>query len=309
MELVVPAFAKTNWFLEIQGRRPDSYHQLITLLQTIDLQDSLSFTLLDSNEIELETEGYDTGPVEENLILKAAQLLKPHAPRRGIYIRLKKQIPPGAGLGGGSSDAGVTLLLLNRLWECYLPLDRLEKLASSLGTDVPFFLRGGMAAGWGRGELIQPLDDPFDEVPVLLCYPGFSISTSEVYRSLDFPLLGQSDAELTTNQLEPRIRFFHTALVDKAWALLHNDLENPVLSRHPALGEMKQLLEDNGCTRVMLSGSGSSLLALGTMDSLEKAAREWATLKTGKCFLCKTLSRSRYWELLNRSSGLDLRPR
>lgn len=307
MKLSVPAFAKTNWFLEIQGKRSDSYHQLVTVLQTINLQDGIQFTALDSKEIELEVDGYPAGPVEDNLILKAARLLETYAPGRGVRIRLDKRIPSGAGLGGGSSDAAVTLLVLNKLWECGLSLSELESLALRLGSDVSFFLHGGTAAGWGRGEQIQALDDPFDEEPILICHPGFSLSTAEVYRDLDFHPLSPSESELTTADLEPKIRFFHKALVDKAWALLHNDLENPVLSRYPALGEMKQLLEDNGCARVMLCGSGSSLLGLGAVASLEKAARGWATLEAGECFLCTTLSRVRYWELLSDSAGLDLR--
>jgi len=307
VEVSVPAFAKINWFLEIQGKRPDSYHELNTLLQTIDLRDDLSFTLLNSGDLQLEVSGFCTGPVEENLVWKAARLLQAGGPKKGAYIRLRKRIPSGAGLGGGSSDAAITLLVLNRLWNRHLPLSELDQLASSLGSDVPFFLRGGTAVGWGRGERIQALDDPFDGVPLLICYPGFSLSTSEVYRNSGFPLLGEPGAELTTSQVEPKIRFFHKALVDKTWALLHNDLEKPVLSRYPALREMKQLLEDKGCTRVILSGSGSSLLALGTAASLEKAAREWADLKKGTCFLCQTLSRSRYWATLHQSTGVNLR--
>lgn len=155
MALALRAYAKLNLALEVLARRPDGYHEIATVLQTISLADDLTFRPaadlgLWCSEPSLET--------PENLVLQAAHLLQDATGcRKGAAIRLEKGIPPASGLGGGSSDAAATLWALNRLWELSLDAEALHPLAARLGSDVPFFLRGGTALARGRGEEVRPL--------------------------------------------------------------------------------------------------------------------------------------------------------
>ena len=153
-ELRVPAPAKLNLFLHITGRRSDGYHELQTLFQLIDLCDELTFRSRPDHLIEVE--GLADVALEHNLIYRAAQLLKPHAKAfTGVSIHLQKNIPMGAGLGGGSSDAATTLLVLNRLWRCDLSLSELAVLGLQLGADVPVFVYGENAWAEGVGEKLE----------------------------------------------------------------------------------------------------------------------------------------------------------
>lgn len=155
MGLIARAPAKVNLGLEILGRRPDGYHEIRTILQAIDLQDELS--LDEAGALTLECPA-TLGPVDQNLVLRAARLLsETFSPARGARLRLRKEIPVAAGLGGGSADAAAALVGLNRLWNLELSLDDLTGLAATLGSDVPFFVRGGAQLATGRGEVLTPL--------------------------------------------------------------------------------------------------------------------------------------------------------
>ena len=180
--LTVRAPAKLNLSLEVLRRRPDGYHELCTLFQAIDLYDDL--TVEPADGLTLTVEG-DAPPGKENLVLRAAHMLAPYAAGKGAQMRLRKRIPSGAGLGGGSSDAAAALLALNRLWDTGLERPELAEMARTLGADVPFFLHGGTALGTGRGDTIEPLPD----VPTLwfvLSVPAFSLpnKTARVFRNL-----------------------------------------------------------------------------------------------------------------------------
>jgi 4-diphosphocytidyl-2-C-methyl-D-erythritol kinase len=173
------AFAKINRELRVGPRRPDGFHEIRSRFCTIDFSDSIDVE--EAPEFELLSSGVSVPGGDSNLVAKAARALAGRlgiAPR--VRIRLKKRIPVGAGLGGGSSDAAVTLLLLSRLWGSTLPAGELSELAASLGSDVPFFLFGGEADATGRGERIRPLEDsPPTELALLI--PPFSIETAKVY--------------------------------------------------------------------------------------------------------------------------------
>ena len=180
--LTVRAPAKLNLSLEVRRRRSDGYHELCTLFQAIDLYDDL--TVEPADGLTLIVEG-DAPSDEENLVLRAAHMLAPYAGGNGAQMRLRKRIPSGAGLGGGSSDAAAALLVLNRLWDTGLERSEIEEMARTLGADVPFFLHGGTALGTGRGDTIEPLPD----VPTLwfvLSVPAFSLpnKTAQVFRNL-----------------------------------------------------------------------------------------------------------------------------
>ena len=179
----VQAFAKLNLTLEVLGRRQDGYHQVRTILQTIDLADLLEVSPASSLRVECDDRSIQG---DANLVWQAAQALAEagnHQP--GAHIYIQKQIPVGMGLGGGSSDAAAALLSLNQLWGLGLSIHELSQVAAGLGSDVAFFLRGGTALGEGRGEIIEPLR-PLPSLPVTLICPESTIpnKTSKMYSLL-----------------------------------------------------------------------------------------------------------------------------
>jgi 4-diphosphocytidyl-2-C-methyl-D-erythritol kinase len=252
MQLVVQAPAKVNLYLRILGRRVDGYHQLETVMQTLELSDQIILTDRPAGvTLQCDDSRLPTGP--DNLACQAAFLLALHAPGHGVHINLKKRIPWQAGLGGGSSDAAAVLLGLNRLWQLYWPQEKLSAIASELGSDVPFFLYGGAALASGRGELITPLPSRL-RAPVALVIPPFGLSTAAVYRdySPGKPAAGGWQilaASLVDEDLDQ--------LADQ----LFNDLERPAFNLRPELAELKANLRRQGYP-TLLCGSGSSMLAL-----------------------------------------------
>ena len=184
VKLILKTPAKINLGLHIHHKRRDGYHELETLLQMVSLYDELELESLASGiELECGTPGIPTD--DTNLAYRAAHLLQKtcKAGGRGVRIRLKKKIPSGAGLGGGSGNAAGVLLGLNRLWDLKMSRSHLVSLAAELGSDVPFFLTAPCALGTGRGERLESLT-PSPKFQVLLVFPGFPVSTSWVYQDL-----------------------------------------------------------------------------------------------------------------------------
>lgn len=187
MALIVRAPAKVNLGLEVLGRRSDGYHEIVTILQTIDLADQLAFEL--AADLALETDHPGLARAEENLVLKAARLLRGAAGLdQGARIRLEKRIPVAAGLGGGSADAAATLRTLNELWELRWPIERLLALARQIGTDVAFCLTGGTQLATGRGDRLEPLPTP----PVAMVLVPIAAPDPDKTRRL-YGALGPSD--------------------------------------------------------------------------------------------------------------------
>lgn len=212
--------AKLNLFLHITGRRADGYHELQTLFQLLDHGDELSFDPLPHGELRLQAEGPTAGamPLDDNLILQAAELLRRQAqnPALGAAISVYKRLPSGAGLGGGSSDAAATLIALNELWRLGLKEEQLCELGVKLGADVPVFLRGRSAWAEGVGEILTPVELP--EAFFLVLTPPCFVSTKEVFsqenltrnspaiKMADF-VAGRSrnDCEAVTRELYPEV--------------------------------------------------------------------------------------------------------
>ncbi|HOZ22767.1 MAG TPA: 4-(cytidine 5'-diphospho)-2-C-methyl-D-erythritol kinase [bacterium] len=249
------AYAKINLGLRILGRREDGYHELETIFQEISVRDVLTIAVQQS--------GITIGcsdpaiPVDErNLAWRAAALLQKSAGvELGCNIQIKKNIPTGAGLGGGSSDAAATLKALNREWELDWPLERLQPLAAELGSDVPFFLRGGCALGRGRGELLQPLTLPQGWWGVLV-WPNLMISTRWVYENTNFDL---------TKSLKNSKFYSLTSFADSLsdWDLyLVNDLEPVVFNTYPHLKKLVEGFKRAGAFYAHMSGSGSAVFGL-----------------------------------------------
>ena len=252
--LTLSAPAKINWFIFIPGKRDDGFHEIRSLMQQVDVRDSLTFELSDSLSLESDC----PIPAAENIVWKAALLLKERTgTEKGARITLRKNIPVEAGLGGGSSDAAAALAGLDRLWRLGLSREELSGLAAGLGSDVPFFLGPPCALASGRGERLSPvsLDRPLD---LLLVKPSFGVSTGWAYRSLT------RYSGLT--KTEDNIKLFIRALKDRELGRLDglgcNDLETGVLPAFPEIGRIKAALRREGALYARMSGSGSAVFGI-----------------------------------------------
>ncbi|MGO0121653.1 4-(cytidine 5'-diphospho)-2-C-methyl-D-erythritol kinase [Desulfothermobacter acidiphilus] len=259
--LLALARAKVNLALEVRGLRADGYHEVLTVLQSVALADVLLFSPA-AEGLFLEVSG-EPVPREDNLVLLAAERLRQATGYRGgALIRLQKNIPVAAGLGGGSADAAATLLALNRLWGLGCPEEFLLTLAGELGADVPFCLRGGTFLGKGRGDDLIPLP-PLPTLGVLLVKPLYGLSTAEVYKEFDLHLISPAfPAEIMGRRLEQG--HWQAALRESG-----NVLEEVVFRRCPELRRLKEDLLGAGALCAGLSGTGPTVFAL--FSSLEEA--------------------------------------
>ena len=262
MTLVVNAPAKINLDLRILGQRSDGYHEVQTLLQTIDLSDEIRAKVAPSDVLELQVR--PAGVVSsggDNLIVRAAEALRRHTGANvGATLELTKRIPIGAGLGGGSSDAAAALVLLDVLWGLRLEPSELRELAAEIGSDVPFFLTGGLALATGRGEIVRPLPDLVN-CGVVVCTPPIEVATADVYDRF------ASGSRLTSGRSKATVDAF-AAGVDKAgmvvppWQELGNDLEPVVVENWPEVGRAVTALKAMGPLYAAVTGSGAAAFAV-----------------------------------------------
>ena len=290
--LKLPSFAKINWTLRILGKRPDGYHEVVTVLQSISLSDELSFELRDEPGIALTCDDPAIPTDDSNLIVKAARALQGD---HGVNIHLTKRIPAKGGLGGASSNAAVTLLALNHLWNLQFRNTDLLRIAAGLGADVPFFLIGGTVEGRGIGtEITEMVDTPKSFLTVIT--PTATVSTANAYATLTTP---ESASILSSSFAEP-------VCGDNAQWSLHNDFEVVIFEIEPEIERAKVALLDAGARGALLAGSGSSVF--GIFD--DEAARDRA-LGNLRCeagwrvFPCHTLSRAEYLQAMG-PSGFPL---
>jgi 4-diphosphocytidyl-2-C-methyl-D-erythritol kinase len=257
MRLTVAACAKVNLHLQVVGRRADGYHELRTVLQTIDLCDRLAAEPAPPGVLELVVQPAGILPPDGgNLVTRAAEALARHSGASvGARIELAKQIPVAAGLGGGSSDAASTLVLLDALWGLKLGPDELMNLAINLGSDVPFFLVGGLAIASGRGETVQPLPD-LGHFGVVVCTPPIEVATGEVYS------LYSERSRLTWSEPNARVDAFVTYSGAPPWGDFGNDLEPVVIERWPQVGRALDRLEAAGPLYSAVTGSGGASVAV-----------------------------------------------
>lgn len=253
--LVVHAYAKINLDLKILGLRPDGYHEVRTVLQSLELHDTLTFTTAPGPlAITCDQPGVPTDA--RNLVWKAAQLLWAlraggDQPIEGVQVHLAKRVPAEAGMGGGSSDAAATLLALSRIWGLALDLASLARIGARLGADVPFFLGGGTALGSGKGDDVSPLVEP-PPTPVVVVKPPFGVATPDAY--------GWFDQDRAPRQARAVAR---TLPGWPAWAHdLRNDLEAPVASRFPQIRRTVRDLTSLGAVHAAMTGSGSAVFGL-----------------------------------------------
>jgi 4-diphosphocytidyl-2-C-methyl-D-erythritol kinase len=284
--LRISSFAKINLALAVLGKRADGYHNIHTVFQTISLCDELD--IRESEQLDLRCDNLTGVPREDNLVWKAAKTLRSAAGvRHGAVITLRKKIPAGAGLGGGSGNAAATLLALCRLWGLEPAPSLLLPLAAELGSDVPFFLQGGTAMGSGRGEIIEPLPDgPLQNLVIV--FPGVHVPTAEAYRSLNLALTSRTEdnriqrfcGQMTGNCRQP--------------AGIFNDFEASILPAYPSIREARDFLRQQGATEALLSGSGSAVFGFFESEESALAASRAVTREDWRAFPAKTLSRTEY---------------
>jgi 4-diphosphocytidyl-2-C-methyl-D-erythritol kinase len=277
--LVLNAAAKVNLVLEVLGKRDDGYHELVTVMQAVDLSDRI--TLEEADALELRSRTPDVPSDGRNLALRAATALREAAGvTRGVRITLDKRIPVAAGLGGGSSDAAAVLLGLNRLWRLRWPVERLDEVATTLGMDVPFFLRGGTAQATGRGERIETLRG--GTLGLVLVNPRFPVSTAEMYARVT-PVMYTDGRH--AKALAEGLRRSPTRVA----ASLYNGLQESAVAAYPPIGRIRAALLAAGALGALMSGSGPTVF--GVARSLEHARqiRRRVTRGTWDCWAVRTL--------------------
>ncbi len=276
MEFLAPA--KVNLSLRVLGQREDGYHEIETRLVPISIFDKLEITHRETGGLEFVCSDMEVPRDDSNLVVRAVRLfcgslgLMPN-----LRVTLAKQIPVGAGLGGGSSDAAAALLDLDRLFETHLPRETLVEMAAALGSDVPFFLYQSAAICRGRGDLVTPAPFPCS-LPLLLIKPPFAVATPCAYQrwrdSVEIPGAPYAPQTFT-------------------WGELRNDLERPVFEKYVFLASLKRwLLDQPEVEGALLSGSGSTTFAVlreeaGAFSLGERLAGEFGTNLW--CFACRTI--------------------
>lgn len=266
--LRLKAPAKINWTLDILGRRPDGYHQMDMLMQTVGLYDTL--WLEEADELTLEsvqsrpsdqvassaTDGFASPAVvydKSNLVYRAALKLQERCGKPlGARMRLEKRIPSGAGMGGGSADAAAALIGLNQLWSLGLSQEELLKIGLTLGADVPFMLTGGLARVGGIGEVITPLS-PAPEIWLVLIKPCGGLSTREIFAAFD----ALDSTKVTHPRTDEAQRALLSCDLHALGGAMDNALEAVSVQARPALKNAAELLEAHGALRAMMTGSGS----------------------------------------------------
>lgn len=255
------AFAKINLDLRVGGRRRDGFHDLRTILQSIELHDTLTLRAVDG-DCRIRCSAPGVPPGKDNLVHRAARRLWTElggdGDVRGVAVTIRKRIPVAAGLGGGTADAVAALRGLCLLWGRTPPPARLHALAAEVGSDGPFFLVGGTALGLGRGDDVYPLAEQARRW-VVLAVPPYGVSTAAAYGWLDEDRASGGRGRAARGAAPPPVRFAGAAL---ALDGLHNDLEEPVARRRAAIGAAIGLLSDAGARRAGMTGSGSAVFGI-----------------------------------------------
>ncbi len=298
----VPSLAKLNLDLRVLHKRPDGYHELRTIFQTISLGDDLAidFNFAKRTQFDLQS----SIQIADNLLIRAGLAVLEHLKvRAAVRFVIRKRIPMGAGLGGGSSNAAAVLIALPALAGRRLRLNELLALGESLGSDVPFFLHGGTALGVGRGTELYPLPEQ-PEYAVVVVSTGIHVSTAEAYRALGRNSIVTN--ALTSPPDSPILGEFQGI----AWNLhrsnlhdlpLQNDFEGPVFELHRELAASVRKLRRLGAQPALMTGSGSAVF--GIFPDAKAARRAAENFPDGSAYVTRFVSRRRYRALWQRALG------
>lgn len=255
--MIIKAPAKINLYLEIINKRADGYHNIESIMHTISLFDILELTEIQEDKIELICENSNLPSNDKkNLVYKAAMKFKEqYNVNKGIKIKLTKNIPMGAGLGGGSSDAAATLLALNKIWNINDNIKNLETLGAKLGADVPFFMTGGIAKISGIGDVVEKINSKLN-YDFVLVKPNFGVSTVHAYSKIKFPLTNVHKITKISSTISQGLLDYEVAK-----ALFFNRFEEFIFDEYPEIKQIKDTLEKLGCVSLM-SGSGATVFGL-----------------------------------------------
>ncbi len=262
------AYAKLNISLDVLGKRPDGYHDMVMVMQSVSLHDELRIKLNDSGELSAMSDLHFIPNDERNLAVRAARQFLDAAgdEGRGVEISIKKRIPVGAGMAGGSADAAAVLRAMNRLYGGRFSTGELEEIAAGIGSDVAFCVAGGTALAQGRGELLSRLPD-MPGCHFVICKPTFSISTPELFRSIDStPLRHHPD---TAGILESLDR----GELEGICRRLYNVFEDISDRRIKTVGEIKSRLLDCGAAGAVMTGTGSAVFGIFTDETMAQKAQ------------------------------------
>lgn len=260
MKLLVKAPAKINLSLDVLNKRPDGYHEVEMIMTTIDLADRIELILEEKDIIKINSLNRFVPDDQRNLAYQAANLLKKKFDvKKGVTIKIEKNIPVAAGLAGGSSDAAAVLRGLNNLWDLRLTLDELAEIGAEIGSDVSFCVYGGTALATGRGEIIKQIPAP-PICWVVLAKPFIGVSTADIYKKLDVSQINHPDTE----QMIDCIR---TGDYDEMCRNVGNVLEDVTLNLYPEVAQIKDQMKKFGADAVLMSGSGPTVFGLIEHDS------------------------------------------
>ena len=300
---IIKCFAKINLYLDVICRRPDGYHNIETVFQTLSLHDVLHLELLPSG-IEVICDDPAVPTDESNLACKAfLEMKETIGYNGGVRIGIEKNIPPGSGLGGGSSNAAAMLAAMNKMLRAGLSERQLHEIARDLGADVPFFLTGGLAAAWGIGDRTVSLP-PLQESFVVVAVPrDLAVSTAVAYGMLQAPACDDYNPEEFSGCTD-NLKSCADALragrplseIEASSQVLHNSLEVPIFSRHPEIARLKELMIEAGAKGALMTGSGSAVygLAASKVDANGiKSGLE--NISSCDCLTAKTLDRGMEW--------------
>jgi len=254
MKLTEIGYAKVNLGLDVLGMRPDRYHEVAMVMQSVSLADVITFT--ESPELVVTTDlpGLEGGP--SNLAYKAAVLMGEFAHRKPrVHIHIEKKVFLAAGLAGGSTDAAAVLRGLNRLWELHLSVEKLERLGAKLGSDVPFCVAGGTALATGRGEILEELPD-LPPLCLVLAKPLLEVSTPWAYREFD------KQKNVVHPDIEGMARAVWAGDIQGVLRRCGNVLEPVTAGHYPEIREIQRLMLQNGANPVMMSGSGPTVFGI-----------------------------------------------
>ena len=264
--------AKINLSIDVLGKRQDGYHLVEMIMQTIDLYDLIEINEKDNDQITIKSTS-DEIPLDcNNLVYKAANLIKKTFNiNKGVEIHIKKNIPVAAGMAGGSSNAAAVLVGLNKLWNLNLSNQQLEKIGLKLGADVPFCINGGAVLASGIGEELTPIKGLTKDVCILVCKPDLFVSTKEVYECIDSKDIDK----------RPNNKFLIECLKNEETRQLaenmFNVLEGVTMDKHPVIQQIKDIMTNNRALGAMMSGSGPTVF--GIYENREDAVKCKAILE------------------------------
>ena len=256
--------AKINLSIDVLGKRPDGYHLVEMIMQTIDLFDIIKIFSIEEDKIIIESNSKDIPLDSKNIVYKAADLIKNHCNiRKGIKIYIEKNIPIAAGMAGGSSNAAAVLVGLNKLWNLNLSKEELKVLGLKLGADVPFCIEGEASLAENIGEKLTKIDGLSQDAFVLVCKPDLFVSTKEIYKEIDSKIIEKRP----NNKL--LIQLLKENNIEMLAKNMYNVLEEVTKEKYPVIKEIEKVMMENDALGSMMSGSGPTVF--GIYDNKEQA--------------------------------------